>query len=81
MPVPGTRRTVRVMCNDPHVLHEKVGCLLAQARHFRTEARRVHPVLGRAYLRRASELQLTAWVQAARLAPVDVDDVVGAAAA
>ena len=52
MPASRTGRTVRVMHHDPHLPYETVGSLLAQGRHFRAEARRVHPVLGQAYLRR-----------------------------
>jgi hypothetical protein len=74
-------RTVRFMCDNLCPQHGTVAALLAQARHFRVEARQVHPILARAYLRRASELQLTAWVQAACSVPMDIDDVVGTVAA
>jgi len=61
--------------------HPIVAVLLGKARHFRAEAGQVHPVVARAYLRHASELELTAWVHAARSVPIDIADAVGVAAA
>jgi hypothetical protein len=61
--------------------HESAASLLARARSLRTQAKHVNPVLAEAYLRRAAELSLEAWVRAVRSAPVEIDDVVSSAAA
>lgn len=63
---------------DPH---ESAASLLARGRSLRTQAKHVNPVLAEAYLRRAAELSLQAWVRAVRSAPVEIDDVVAGAAA
>jgi len=60
---------------------ESAAALLARARSLRAEAKHVNPVLAEAYLRRAAELSLEAWVRAVRAAPVAIDDVVSAVAA
>lgn len=61
--------------------HESAASLLARARSLRTQAKHVNPVLAEAYLRRAAELSLEAWVRAVRSAPVEIDDVVTSVAA
>ncbi|GIU86014.1 MAG: hypothetical protein KatS3mg009_0529 [Acidimicrobiia bacterium] len=53
-----------------------VATLLTRARHLRAAAHGVHPVVARAYRRRAAELTLAAWAGAVREAPVPVDDVI-----
>jgi len=60
---------------------ESAASLLARARSLRAQAKHVNPVLAEAYLRRAAELSLEAWVRAVRSAPVEIDEVVTAAAA
>jgi hypothetical protein len=46
---------------------------LARAEHLRDIAAQVHPLVATAYRRRAAELTFGAWVQALRVAPVDID--------
>jgi hypothetical protein len=66
---------------DETAAHESAASLLARARSLRAQAKRVNPVLADAYMRRAAELSLEAWVRAVRANPVDIDDVVHAVAA
>lgn len=47
--------------------------LLARARSLRAQAGHLNPVLAEAYLRRAAELRLQAWAQAARKAPTPLE--------
>lgn len=61
--------------------HESAASLLARARSLRIQAKHVNPFLAEAYLRRAAELSLEAWVRAVRSAPVEIDDVVASVAA
>jgi hypothetical protein len=60
--------------------HESSALLLARAQGHRAMATCVNPVLADAYLRRAAELRLAAWVLAARSTPLDVDEVLSAVA-
>jgi hypothetical protein len=61
--------------------HESTAVLLARAQGHRAVATYVNPVLANAYLRRAAELRLEAWVLAARSAPLGIDEVLSAVAA
>ena len=58
-----------------------IAMLLARAEGHRAVATSVHPVLAGAYLRRAAELRLAAWLRAARSAPLDIDEVLSTVAA
>lgn len=66
---------------EPLSHHDNTASLLARAQDLRAEAGHVNPVLANAYLRRAAELRLAACVRAARSAPLEIDDVLGAVAA
>ena len=67
--------------SNPLGQHENGAVLLARAQNFRTVAAHVHPVLANAYLRRAAELWLEACLLAARSTPLDIDEILSAAAA
>lgn len=46
--------------------HEAVSALQCRAAHLRRQARTMHPLVGKAYRRRAAELELGAWALAIR---------------
>jgi hypothetical protein len=61
---------------------EAVGTLHSRAAHLRRQAGAVHPLVGKAYRRRAAELELGAWALAIRSgrAPADCRGAVPAPA-
>ena len=79
--------TVSTVLRDPNNrldigdAHESAASLLARARTLRVQARKVNPVLGDAYLRRAAELSLEAWARAARSKPTATPSISAAVAA
>ena len=65
---------------DPRGVHDSATSLLRRARVLRAHAQRANPLLSGAYLRRAAELSLEAWVRAIDSAPIKIDDFIVVAA-
>ena len=58
-----------------HIDHtdEAVSALQGRAAHLRRQARAMHPLVGKAYRRRAAELELGAWALAIRSGRMPAD--------